>query len=122
MKGFPLFLLGPQISDPNNGGAQLPLGGSLEAFALFELEYPLIREAGLKWVVFVDAGNDWTQPWDNNIVSPTSDTFPFLRTDAGFGIRWFSPIGPLRFEWGFPIGRKVYENAVTFNFFIGPPF
>ena len=27
----------------------------------------------------------------------------------GFGIRWFSPIGPLRFEWGFPFARKPGE-------------
>ncbi len=116
MKGYGLFLLGPQVSDPNNGGAQLPLGGSLEAFSLFELEYPLIREAGLKWVLFFDAGKDY----DPNI--PSDQDFPFIRTDAGFGIRWFSPIGPLRFEWGFPFARKPYEQAVSFQFFIGPPF
>jgi outer membrane protein insertion porin family len=112
MKGYDLFLLGPSF--PNSTGARVPLGGSTEMFSLFELEHPLIREAGLKWVVFFDAGNvfnDW----------PGSEPF-IIRTDAGLGIRWFSPIGPLRFEWGFPFAPRPGESTSVFNFFIGPPF
>ena len=45
-----------------------------------------------------------------------------LKKDVGFGFRWFSPIGPLRFEWGFPINPVNNEGNVQFNFFIGPPF
>ena len=44
----------------------------------------------------------------------------------GFGFRWFSPIGPLRFEWGFPLNRRrdpitgAYIDApVDFQFTIG---
>lgn len=118
MKGYQLFLLGPKYLDRGKDGnsipKQVPLGGTFEAFALFELEYPLIREAGLKWVVFFDAGNCWEG------VPGLSEID--IRTDAGFGIRWFSPIGPLRFEWGFPFKRKPDEQAVSFQFFIGPPF
>ena len=29
---------------------------------------------------------------------------------TGFGIRWFSPLGPLRFEWGFPLAPLPYEK------------
>lgn len=111
MKGFGLFLLGPAIKE---NGRAFPLGGAVEAFSLFELEYPLIREAGLKWVVFFDVGNCWES-------LPSTDALT-VRADAGFGIRWFSPIGPLRFEWGFPFNRRSDEPAVSFQFFIGPPF
>ena len=116
LKGFNLFALGPSRIRTTSFGYDVrePLGGRIELFSLLELEYPLIREAGLKWVVFYDAGNTFSQ-W------PGADTFT-LRSDAGFGIRWFSPIGPLRFEWGFPFARKPYEDASVFNFFIGPPF
>ncbi len=41
---------------------------------------------------------------------------------AGFGIRWRSPMGPLRFEWGFPIGRKPGERPQVFEFTIGSFF
>jgi outer membrane protein insertion porin family len=111
MKGYDLFLLGPSI---NVNGARVPLGGVTEYFSLFELEHPLIREAGLKWVVFFDAGN---------VVDPSLGYSSLtLRTDAGLGIRWFSPIGPLRFEWGFPFNPQPGESNSVFNFFIGPPF
>ncbi|MGK5081830.1 outer membrane protein assembly factor BamA [Bdellovibrionota bacterium FG-1] len=112
MKGYQLFMLGPKAFKPD--GRPTPLGGTFDAFALAELEYPLIREAGLKWVTFFDVGNCWDR-------FPTGDDLA-LRTDAGFGIRWFSPIGPLRFEWGFPFNRRPDEDAMVFSFFIGPPF
>ncbi|MCA9616477.1 MAG: BamA/TamA family outer membrane protein, partial [Myxococcales bacterium] len=40
----------------------------------------------------------------------------------GFGFRWFSPLGPLRFEWGFPIDRRSWEKTVRFEFTIGNSF
>ncbi len=112
LKGYNVFLLGPVTTDSRN--VLKPVGGTFEAFSLFELEYPLIRDAGLKWVVFYDIGNTWES-------FPRSGDF-VLRSDWGFGIRWFSPIGPLRFEWGFPIAQKPGEQSPVFNFFIGPPF
>ena len=49
-----------------------------------------------------------------------------LYKSVGFGFRWFSPIGPLRFEWGFPLDRRknpvtgvVEDDAVDFQFTIG---
>ncbi len=112
MKGYNLFLLGPTETDLN--GNQIPLGGTFQALSLFELEHPLVKEAGLKIVTFFDIGNSW-----NGIPSPN---YFVVRSDWGFGIRWFSPIGPLRFEWGFPMNKKPSEDSPVFNFFIGPPF
>lgn len=119
MKGFFQSRLGPRASvvGENNGLIEVyPTGGSYEAFSLFELEYPLIREAGLKWVFFFDVGNTW-----ENFPIGGSEQF-VLRADAGVGLRWFSPIGPLRFEWGFPFSAKPGEDSPVFSFFIGPPF
>ena len=45
-----------------------------------------------------------------------------IRTSLGFGLRWFSPLGPLRFEWGFPIHRQPYEKSYRFEFTIGNSF
>lgn len=113
MKGYDYLSLGPTMIGSN--GIRVPLGGNFQAFSLFELEFPLVRDAGLKFVTFFDAGNSWHHL--------PSDGEPFsIRTDAGFGIRWFSPIGPLRFEWGYPFARKHGESSPVFQFFIGPPF
>ena len=42
-----------------------------------------------------------------------------LRTSWGFGLRWFSPLGPLRFEYGFPFSPLPYEDTRRFEFTIG---
>jgi outer membrane protein insertion porin family len=116
LKGFYPLTVGPKRERVSSTGATFyePTGGLTEVFALFELEYPLVKDAGLKWVVFYDIGNAFNG-WD-----PVSNLK--LRSDAGFGLRWFSPIGPLRFEWGFPFNPQQGESTPVFNFFIGPPF
>ncbi|MGE3459782.1 MAG: BamA/TamA family outer membrane protein, partial [Kofleriaceae bacterium] len=43
---------------------------------------------------------------------------------VGFGFRWFSPIGPLRFEWGIPLDAQRLPNGqsedpLVFEFTIG---
>ena len=41
----------------------------------------------------------------------------------GWGFRWFSPIGPLRFEWGVPITKaKPGDKNLIFEFMIGNMF
>ena len=46
-----------------------------------------------------------------------------LRKSVGFGFRWISPIGPLRFEWGIPLDAQntpqIHEDALVFEFTIG---
>ena len=60
-------------------------------------------------------------PQLSHLVSPCFDSGSLgdLRWSTGFGIRWFSPLGPLRFEWGFPINKLSYEEASVFEFTIG---
>ena len=41
------------------------------------------------------------------------------RASWGFGFRWFSPIGPLRFEWGVPFKTLPGEQPIVFEFTIG---
>lgn len=93
--------------------AMRPFGGTQELYYNLEFQFPLINEAGIKGVVFYDIGNA-----DDAIVLNE------LRQDVGFGFRWFSPIGPLRFEWGFPlqIEKKYEEDRYNFEFAIGAPF
>jgi outer membrane protein insertion porin family len=45
-----------------------------------------------------------------------------LRANYGFGFRWFSPIGVLRFEFGYPVNPKETDAGNQFNFDIGPFF
>jgi outer membrane protein insertion porin family len=87
----------------------------------FELELPLMEKVGIRGVVFYDMGNAFAPgTWSDPAVSLG------LYKSVGFGFRWFSPLGPLRFEWGIPLNRRkdpitgVYlDSAVDFQFTIG---
>lgn len=89
-----------------------PYGGERQLYYMTELEFPLIADAGIKGAVFFDIGQ-------------AEDTLAMenFYSDVGFGFRWFSPIGPLRFEWGFPLNRNPDRHPpVNFEFMIGQPF
>ncbi|MBL7543416.1 MAG: outer membrane protein assembly factor BamA [Bdellovibrionaceae bacterium] len=86
-------------------------GGAQQLMYQGELLFPLIREAQMYGVAFYDVGQAEDTILDERFFA-----------DTGFGIRWFSPIGPLRFEWGFPLNREVNHEAVVFEFSIGTPF
>ncbi len=96
-----------------NEQAQVFYGGQQQLMYQTELQFPLIAEAKIMGVVFYDVGEAEDQL--------TLDRF---FSDMGFGIRWFSPIGPLRFEWGFPLSRDpvYHKDTMVFDFSIGTPF
>ncbi|MFN7729378.1 MAG: outer membrane protein assembly factor BamA [Bdellovibrio sp.] len=92
--------------------ANKPFGGKQQLLYQTEFEFPLIAEAGIKGVTFFDVGQAEDQI--------SADSF---YSNVGFGFRWFSPIGPLRFEWGFPLRPSdASPDTVVFEFSIGAPF
>lgn len=118
MRGFNLEDIGPiRLARNTETGAleEFNFGGLFSLLGTLEFEHPLIKEAGLKWVVFYDAGNVYEKRIgeDGNYA---------LRSNYGFGFRWFSPIGVLRFEFGFPINPREDEASNQFNFDIGQLF
>lgn len=118
MRGFNLEDIGPIKLARNTDTGELEdfnFGGLFSLLGTLEFEHPLIKEAGLKWVVFYDAGNVYEKRIgeDGNYA---------LRSNYGFGFRWFSPIGVLRFEFGFPINPREEEASNQFNFDIGQLF
>ena len=44
-----------------------------------------------------------------------------LRQAAGFGIRWRSPLAPIRIEFGWPIDREDGDKSFVTNFSFGAP-
>jgi outer membrane protein insertion porin family len=139
VRGFRPRSLGPilRVSQPGDVGqplGRLPLGGNLQIIWNSEIEFPLFERVGISGVVFFDAGNAYnleerycSGSAESSDVSPKFDPcfrFPEsitlgLRQSVGFGFRWFSPIGPLRFEWGIPLDRQPGEEPLVFEFTIG---
>lgn len=133
VRGYDWYSLGPSIrvtgydggfrssfggsDDPVSSEDRLVVGGTQIWVNNFELESPIIKAAGISTVVFFDAGNAFGDPWGEGYINPLD-----LRTSYGFGIRWLSPMGPLRFEWGFPINPYEDERKAVFDFSIGSLF
>jgi outer membrane protein insertion porin family len=92
--------------DPATGDV---IGGLTMMNFSVEFVFPLIKSAGMKGVVFYDTGNTWISGYH----------FDDMRRTAGFGIRWYSPIGPLRFEWGRVLDSREGESSSRLEFTIG---
>lgn len=116
VRGFRPRSLGPRIPvlsspDPNQTIFYFNKGGNKELIFNAEIEFPIFEKVGIKGVVFSDAGMAFD---DSESISLAG-----LRHSAGFGFRWFSPIGPLRFEWGLPLSPEPGEEPLVFEFTIG---
>lgn len=90
------------------------IGGNKYLQGNVELIIPLVKQLGLKGILFYDAGNAFIEEDPYDLMR--------LRQSVGFGIRWISPIGPLRFEWGFPLYPQYDEERQVFEFGIGTFF
>lgn len=109
LRGFKNREVGP--TDPDDPSEYI--GG--EKMAYFNLEYlfPIAKELGLKGVLFYDTGNAWRED---------EEYFSDMRNAVGAGIRWLSPLGPLRFEWGYNLSPRDGEKNSVFEFSIGKAF
>ncbi|MDK2793004.1 MAG: outer membrane protein insertion porin family [Deferribacteres bacterium] len=87
-----------------------------DKYVLFNVEvtFPISESANLMGVVFYDTG----QVYDNGEAYFSYD----LRKSAGFGFRWYSPIGPLRLEYGKKLDKKEGESSDRWDFSIGGMF
>ncbi len=89
------------ISAFDDEGAKI--GG--DKFVQFNVEYliPLVKEAGIVGVLFFDTGNVYNNDEDID--------FNEMRESAGFGFRWYSPMGPIRIENGYILDPLEGEDS-----------
>lgn len=107
VRGFDAREMGPSDEEGNE------YGGNKQLIGNFELIFPLFKEIGLKGLVFYDIGNAFD---DSESMSISG-----LRQAWGWGIRWKSPLAPLRFEVGYPIDKEEGDKSVVTNFSFGTP-
>jgi outer membrane protein insertion porin family len=113
VRGFALDSVGALNTISPTG---FPRGGNALLLMNGELRLPVWGDLGA--AVFMEGGNVF-----NRI---TEFAFNELRGSAGFGIRYRSPIGPIRFDVGFKMDRRelggALESRRAFHFAIGQVF
>jgi outer membrane protein insertion porin family len=92
-----------------------PVGGDKFLQGNFEVKFPLVEEAGVFGILFVDAGavyrKDDSMDLSNGIVT------------AGPEVRWMSPIGPIRLAYGWYLNPKPeYKSNGGFEFSMASSF
>ena len=119
LRGFPLNGAGPQReiaacgnpSDPTTcAPIRVPVGGN-ELFILnSELRIPVSLKKGLGVVAFYDGGNVYSHVGFHNFIPDYTNT-------VGFGVRYETPVGPVRFDVGHNLnalpGIKATQIFVT---------
>ena len=106
VRGYGRRRLGP-ISASND-----PLGGLSLLEGSVELRRPIWRELG--GALFVDFGQVTLEPFDAGIFD--------LKFASGFGLSYNTPVGPLRFDVGFPFKKPPRDRPWQIHFSIGASF
>ena len=75
----------------------------------------------LGFVVFFDAGRAWKYAGRAQDYYHNADFPDKIATTAGVGLRLNTPIGPLRFDFGWPVGDKM-DDGMEFYFNMGQSF
>ena len=87
-------------------------GGTSELLA--NIEYIIPLPFAFRLAAFFDIGQVYGYT--------TAFSITDLRKAAGGGIRWQSPFGPIRVDYGFNLDRRAGEDPGAFHFSVGSPF
>ena len=112
LRGFKQGGIGPK--DGNDF-----IGGNYASSINFSSTLPQILQENqnIDFLFFIDVGNVWGVDYSSSI----SDS-NIIRSSAGFGVDWFTPIGPLNFSLAQPINKADTDSTETFRFNLGTTF
>ncbi len=105
VRGYSNDALGPKGDDDN------PTGGNVFALTNAELRFSLGKGFGL--VTFIDAGNVW---------KTIDDVQDELKYTAGAGLRYNTPVGPIRVDYGHKMNKEEGDSSGEVHFSFGHAF
>ena len=109
LRGFDSYGAGPRNSRTSY------VGGNNLAVTKFDYSYELTKNSNFP--IYINFFNDYGLLWENKTTPTNSDNN--LRSSAGFGFKYYSPVGPIGFTWGFPLIEKEYDIKRMFLFSVG---
>ena len=109
LRGFDNYGAGPRNSRTSY------VGGNNIFVTKIDYSYEITKNSNFPF--YLNIFNDYGLIWENKTKPTNSDNS--LRSSAGFGIKYYSPIGPIGFTWGFPIMDEDYDIKRMFLFSIG---
>jgi outer membrane protein insertion porin family len=113
IRGYALDSVGAPNTISSNG---FPTGGNAVILLNGELRVPVWRDVGA--VLFVDGGNVFRRVTEIDLGE--------MRGSVGFGLRYRSPIGPIRVDLGFKLDRReirgALERPTAIHFSLGQAF
>jgi len=101
-----------RIELPGSPANPYPAGGGGLALLNFEYRFPVAGPVG--GALFLDGGNVWNDYRDIRTGA--------LKWGAGLGVRYLSPVGPLRLEIGWKLDRETFEDPYVWFISLGNPF
>jgi outer membrane protein insertion porin family len=135
VRGFAPSGIGPRdASDPKNNA----LGGTTYFGGSAEVQFPIFglpRELGMRGAVFADAGTLYGYDGNRNFAgiapTPVAAGYPtsitvidnhMIRSSIGASLLWQSPLGPIRFDYAYPITKARFDQTQYFRFSGGTSF
>jgi len=113
VRGYQSYSL-PYIIDKD--GNAVRVSATQTASSNFELSFPLVPQAKMRFSIFYDLG--WIKT-DRPELGSVPDMF---RMGYGAGLEWFSPVGPLQLVFANPVNADSNDKVSHFEFTIGQRF
>jgi outer membrane protein insertion porin family len=112
LRGFQFGRVGPKDGNDYIGGnyiSTLNISSTLPQL--------LENSQNTDFLIFLDIANVWGVDYDSSL-----DDSNTIRSAAGVGVDWFTPIGPLNFSLSQPITKANTDKTETFRFNLGTTF
>ena len=109
LRGFDVAGAGPRNSRTSY------IGGNNLIVTKFDYSREIFENSNFP--IYLNLFNDYGLVWENKTTPTQTDNN--IRASVGFGIKYYSPIGPIGFSWGFPIMDEEYDIKRMFLFSVG---
>jgi len=118
VRGYESYSISPTVPDTTDASKIRRIGGEYTASNNFELSFPMLPQAKMRLVTYLDWGYIGTtkDSRDDYITQNLS------RGGFGAGVEWFSPVGPVQLMFSKPLASKAGDKTSVFEFTMGQRF